>query len=419
MAVQCLSSIKERSVKWRGEFKDHEGNWTYPQGRLDDPITLYKSNSLYGLNEVMNHFSEFDADLLFTHYDTWLEQPRTLFSQVDIPYSSYIIVDHYPAPEAVIEQIMNAHKTIAMSEYAKIALRQKGVISTKIPHGVDTNIYQPLSEKDKASEIEVGLDGDTTKRLDVDDHFIFGMVAANMGDRKNIPNHLEAFKMFLEEVDDSALMYIHTQQNANEGYNLYEVQKELDIPDKNVIWGHGEEYGKVGDDVLNQWYNAFDVLVNCSYGESWGLALTESMAAGTPVICSAYSAMPEQLGIEYGRGITVDDMQNIESISANTSGRKCYAGVTKGMDELYRGPHGVMVPPSVSVWRERVSSKLQVVHPRDIFNAMVYYYNNPDTIESDGEKARDFVVENYDWENAVVPAFKNAFDEIEQIITRY
>lgn len=406
MGIQCLSCIRERPIPWHGEFVNSDGEYEYVR-ELDDPITIYHSNSKFGLNEFEDNFEMFNGDLLFTHYDTWIDPANQMIPNSNIPYSSYIIVDHEPTPKKVIDQVSGAYETISMSKYAQRQLDKEGIRSTYIPHGVETDLYKPIS--DPPTAVEVGdMDTGDMRTLELDDvSMFFGMVATNHGDRKNIPNHMEAFKMFLDEIDNSALMYIHADQQAPEGYNLYQVQQQIGIPDENLIWGHPELYGQVGDETLNEWYNAMDVLINCSFGESWGLTITEAQSAQTPTIVTNHSSMPEQLGVE-----SKDDLEVVSYESGYDLNQK----IKNRTDAVKKAPHGVIVEPALPLWRERVSSKLYPVHPRSIFNAMRYYYDNPDEIETDGKQAREWVIDNYDWENEVVPKFDEVFSQLEMVL---
>lgn len=420
IAIQCINSISQSPIKWHGEVLN-AGEWD--QIELEEPITIYNADSKFGLNEVEEHFEVSNSDLYFTLWDTWVEPAHKMIPEMDIPYVSYIIVDHYPVPNNVTKQVNSSYETIAMSKFAKHALEEEGTLSTYIPHGVNHESYKPIEDKKAIpNKIEVST-SDGHAEVDLDNKFLIGMVAANMGDRKNLPNHMEAFKMLLNEVDnpDDLLMYIHTNLNTQKGYDLYEIQKKLGIPDEKLIWGHPEDYGEIGDILLNKWYNAFDIFVNCTYGESWGLTVTESMSAGTPVIASYYSSMPEQLGVEDpfnpDGDVKMADFSENDDISRSSKGDGgLHEWSISGPGNVYEAPHGLVIQPSVPVWRSRVSSKLYVVHPNDIYSGMLYYYKNQHLIKEHGKKAREHVKNNYTWEEHVVPKFDDVFSRIETIL---
>src|SRR5262249_52737243 len=57
--------------------------------------------------------------------------------------------------------------------------------------------------------------------------------------------------------------------------------------------GHFVELGKLSDDELAGAYQAVDVYFFPSLWEGFGLPVLEAMAAGTPVVCSDASSLPE------------------------------------------------------------------------------------------------------------------------------
>lgn len=398
IGVQCLASVKKDPVMWHGEVWDGD-EFTTPR-ELDEPIPVFPSSSTntnthFGVAEAKKHFTDFDGDFYFTHFDTWMTPARQTIPDMDIPYGSYVIVDHYPCPNEVVEQVTNAYETVSMSRFAQSALVERGIRNRRIPHGVDTEQYRPMDEDERPTGLRIEIDG-VEREMNLADKFVFGMVATNYSDRKNIPAHMEAFKMFLEEVTDDVLLYMHMWQSSEVGYELYTIQQDLGIPDEKIAWIPPDLYHDVGDITLNAWYNNMDVLLNCSTGESWGLTITEAMSCGTPAIVTNFSSMPEQVGYD--------------NPSTSLSDVDSYNGGWEG------GKRGLVVNPRIGIWREKVNSKQYLASPYDIFQAMKYYYNNPDLIEEHGEAAREHVVQNYDWEKCVVPKFIEMFDDLEEIL---
>lgn len=397
MGVQCVASLNKGPIMWHGEVWQGEEETFETPLELDEPIpvfpsTSHKGNRHFGVREVQSNFADFGGDFYFTHFDSWMQPARDAIPDMSIPYGSYVIVDHYPCPREVTEQVANAYETVAMSRFAQKALSERGIRARYIPHGVDTEKYRPLLPDEDVPKLNFNINGEETQ-LDLGEEFVFGMVATNYADRKNIPNHMQAFKRFLREVDDEAILYMHMLQRSNVGFDLYRVQKELGIPDENIAWVPPNFYHDVGDVTISSWYSAMDVLLNATMGESWGLTITEAMACETPAIVSNFSSMPEQVG--------VDNTQHPDSY---------YDG---GYEV---GSHGVAVNPRTPIWREKVNSKQYIPNSDDIFSAMQYYYNNPSEIEDHGKKARQHVENNYTWEDHVAPAFKEMFDELEEIL---
>lgn len=395
IGIQCLTSVKKDPVMWHGEVWDGD-EFTVPR-ELDEPIPVFPSTSSaqhthFGVREAKQNYENFGADFYFTHFDTWMRPARQAIPEMDVPYGSYVIVDHYPAPNEVVEQVSSAYETVAMSRFAQQALMERGVRASYIPHGVDTTQYRPMDENERASKLRTEIDGEENV-IDLNERFVFGMIAANYADRKNIPHHMQAFKKFLEEVDNSAILYMHMEQSPPTGYDLYRIQRELGIPDENIAWVPPDLYHDVGDNTLANWYNNMDVLLNCSMGESWGLTITEAMACGTPAIVTNFSSMPEQVGAS----ANIQDQMDL--------------GKT-----FIVGKHGLAVNPTISWWREKVSSQQFICDPHSIWEAMLFYYSNPDRLEEHGKKARTFVKNNYDWEEQVVPKFIEVFDQLEEIL---
>lgn len=384
IAIQTMDSVRNKPIWWHGEEFDEE---------LHSPIKLLPGNSDLGLFDVNRHFEDIDADFYFTHFDTWMKGARDRIPEWEIPYASYVIVDHYPCPKAVVDQISNARKTITMSKFGKEALEERGVRPRYIPHGVHVEDFYPMD--DPPSEIELSLLDGGVRRVNVNDTFIVGMVAANLGDRKHIPEQMQSFKMLLDNDDEDALLYIHTKPNAGKGFDLSEIKEELGIPDKNLATPTEELWSNMDDDMLNSWYNAFNVLLNCSRGESWGFTITEAQAAGTPCIVTNFSSMPEQLGL-------TPDMDGWHSwMSSDKRG------------SWIEAPHGIVVNPVIGQFREKVSAKQFLCHPEDIYGALRNYYYNEQLRKDHGKKAAEYVRNNYTWKDHVVPKFKQMFDEVE------
>jgi len=172
-----------------------------------------------------------------------------------------------------------------------------------IPHGVDCGSFHPLPDAETAAFRErfcAGKVGPGT--------FLVVNVNRNQP-RKDLARTMAAFALLHGEEPESFL-YLHAAAK-DVGGNLFEIAEDLGLVhgrDWSCPVGFDPRYGVPVAD-LNRIYNAADVVVTTTLGEGWGLSITESMAAGTPVVAPHHTSIPELLGnrtpAERVRGISV------------------------------------------------------------------------------------------------------------------
>lgn len=174
-----------------------------------------------------------------------------------------------------------------------------------IPHGVDTWVYQPLvGEK---YEIRKNLFQGRVSPTD----FLMINVSQHQK-RKGLAQSLlvlRDIKAMCPEL--SPKLYLHSDSvNGQEGTNMRDVAAQLDLEiGADVFYGDGyfsNNYATCREDTLNRIYNTADLLLSTSFGEGWGMPLTEAMAAGVPVAGPRHTSVEEILG--EGRGILFDTL---------------------------------------------------------------------------------------------------------------
>ena len=207
--------------------------------------------------------------------------------------ASWCPIDHDPAPANVIEALHYFDvRPIAMSKFGEDRLQKAGCDPLYVPHGVDTNIFQPFANRD---EIRAAMNIP-------EDAFVVGIVANNQGKevpRKSFPQMLQAFAMFLEECPE-AFLYLHTDaMGHNGGLNLLPLVTDIyGIPKDRVRFVDQDRYwlGQIDWPQMARIYNSLDVLFNPSMGEGFGVPIIEAQACGTPVIVTDWTSMPELVG---------------------------------------------------------------------------------------------------------------------------
>lgn len=241
-----------------------------------------------GRNWVEYWFGYAKADIILAHFDLWSIGdwlPRT-----KLPFVSYSPLDSEPMSLPLKDALRGAVCNVAMSKFAQRHFEKEKLTPTiHIPHGVDLEIYKPQDKRYCRKTLNLPKDA-----------FIFGFVGTNISLRKNIPNQLKAFKIFLDrnpgaKRDTVFLLHTYIGHDAVNpaGYNLLEIIEGLGI-EKNVKYTGPIAYttGR-SEEEMSVLYNTFDVLLNCTFGEGWGLPIMEAAACGVPTIGTNFSSMPE------------------------------------------------------------------------------------------------------------------------------
>lgn len=179
---------------------------------------------------------------------------------------------------------------IAMSAFGKRQLEDAGIRPVPlIPHAVDTTRFKPSVDRARL-RAEFGLDPGA---------YVIGILAANRDAiRKGLPEQMQAYAMFRENMPDSVLL-MHTLPRLHEGHDLTMVAAALGIGEHvRFADDFAQVSGIITDDALSDWYGTLDLLSSATYGEGFCVPVIEAMACGTPALMSAHSAMTELEGFK-------------------------------------------------------------------------------------------------------------------------
>ena len=115
-------------------------------------------------------------------------------------------------------------------------------------------------------------------------------------------DNLVAFKLFKDQLPedkkDKVALLLHTQPVDDNGTDLFAVRDMLLGEDPNILFSTE----RISAESMNVLYNLADVTVLPSSNEGWGLALTESMMAGTMIIANVTGGMQDQMRFEDENG---------------------------------------------------------------------------------------------------------------------
>lgn len=293
----------------RGGLMQHDGFTIYPGARDG-----------FGNDIVGRHARHFGADLVVTLTDSWVFRPGAMRG---IPWVAWTPVDHDPVPPAVVRALKQGYAVpVAYSRFGEGKLHEAGLSPLYVPHACHPAFFETVSKRQARRNL--GLPRDA---------WIVGMVGVNQSapNRKSYPQALEAFQHFRRRHPD-AYLYMHTRLRSGIGLDLVQLIEHLGIdansyqvPDPyDLLLGQPES-------TLRDVYAAIDVFL-CPYmGEGFGIPIIEAQAAGTPIVATNFSTMPELC--RFGELIEGEPYYTTQSAFQRLPS---VAAIVAGLEQVYR-----------------------------------------------------------------------------------
>jgi len=349
-------------------------------------ITYPKRFCVFGSDAAKLLCTRWKPDIMVTLFDIWIDESGSRvgnpgwLSSMHPRWVPIIPIDHDPIPPPVLEPARKAYKPVAMSRFGQRRLEQEGVHSTYIPHGVDTKLFAPSTDKvasqQHLQEISVPL-VPGKEEIWPEDAFVIGKVAANKDTRrKSFDRDAMALAIFFENNPDArkdTRVFLHTLPrfpggfNIDHWYDLCGVSQYVKVIDE-FFWYQGLSYEDMG-----KLYGGFDILLNASRAEGFGIPILEAAACGVPAIGTNFTSMPELIK---GHGWLV------EKYTRDLTAALSFVAIP---DEYEMADH------------------------------LADAYNNPDKLRRFGADSRKFAL-NYDWEKVIVPLWIKLIEDIREEI---
>ncbi len=315
---QIAGSVKHPD---KGQIHDVSNDINVEANIDDSYVKLFPSDG-YGTEDILREIIKIekpDAIFLITdpRYFMWLfnmeEEIRT-----EIPIIYLNIWDDLPAPQYNEDFYDSCDALFGISKQTvtinKIVLgdRAEGKVIKYVPHGLDTNKFFPIKNKDE--------EFDKFKKYitkDKDKDFVLLFNSRNIR-RKAIPDALAAWKLFVDslspEEKEKVLFVLHTDTISEHGTDIPAVIEYLLGEDNDTVVISNQ---KLPYTHMNYLYNLADGVILLSSAEGWGLALTESLLTGTPFIANVTGGMQDQMRFVDDKG---DWYINSKEIPSNQFG---------------------------------------------------------------------------------------------------
>ncbi len=231
-----------------------------------------------GMSRMRSLVDSYKPDVIVIHDDSWnvgLMVDNMAALNITTPVVGYIAVDSENVREDHAVQLRNLKHAVCHTSFGVEQIVKSGYTgpSSVMPHGVDTDIYQPYDKLEARSGIPV-------KGIKPEDVFLWGAVGMNQP-RKRLDLTLAYWAAWWksEGKPDNAYLYVHTL--ADGVWDLKQLTEYLGIKGRMFT----TEGGQILRDIeMPSLYSAFDVMISTSEGESFGIPTIEAMACGVPNI---------------------------------------------------------------------------------------------------------------------------------------
>lgn len=231
------------------------------------------------------HLDHSGAEVIITLMDLFV-MDKSVWGGLKVPWIAWTPIDHEDIGYPTLERLRLVKYPVAMSNFGASEMVKAGVnpIAT-IYHTVDTETFKPLDQRECREELNI--DPDCT---------LVGIVAANKGDRKQIPLQLEAIKKWMDSNPDRNIkIFLHLDPTPSmDGWDMKKVVEKLGLHGR--VYTTNQYFAVVmplDQEQLVKVYNSFDVLLAASAGEGFGIPIVEAQACGIPVITHSVTSMPE------------------------------------------------------------------------------------------------------------------------------
>ena len=241
-----------------------------------------------------------DAILIFTdpRYWTWLfEIEREIRSNIPIFWLN--IWDDYPAPLYNKPYYNSVDVLMAISKQTKnineIVLGEdaKSKIIEYVPHGINTKHFFPIKQDSEHYPKLLEFKKAVLNNKDID--FVLFYNSRNIR-RKSTADTILAYRHFCDKIGKEkakkCAFILHTDPKDQHGTDLRAVREALCDPEYVNVYFSSD---KIEVAQLNLLYNIADATILLSSNEGWGLALTESLVTGTPIIANVTGGMQAQM----------------------------------------------------------------------------------------------------------------------------
>jgi len=351
-----------------------------PDGTVFDWKIYGEMTHTYFQSSMSKHLKEQKIDRFVILLDTFMLHPW--FMNVDTaPAKTFF---WFPSdggggmPKGCELILKKIDHPVAMARYGQKQVKDYYNIDVShIPHGTDPKRHFKLDDK-KRLELrqKYGLRPDA---------FVVGVVARNQP-RKNLDRTFKTFFLLKDKVPNAVLfLHLDPDDPAQPMFHVRSLIQRYNLENR-VVFSGMKAHAGFDWNQMNEVYNVMDCFFLSTSGEGFGIPIIEAMAAEVPVAATNYTTTQE---------LVIDNKAGVGIALAGTPEMDFYKMDAKDYDA--RVLDGTMT----GSWEvERGMCSIQ-----DAAAKIEYLYKNSELRKQMGENGRKAVIEKYDFDKVVGPAW--------------
>ncbi len=275
----------------QNHFEVHHLAWHYHEPsykEMDVTIHPDNKNKIKDPERLQNLIYSLSPDVILLHADLhYFSKYEKVLEAWKGPVVGWFTVDYEQTknPRPLRKLLQRCDRVIGLADFGIEQLKKDytGPVG-KVPLGVDTHYFKPVSQTQKSKIRE---------KFNIPDHMTVFLTVANNFWRKGIEYAVESFGLYCQNYPEAAknsCLYLHTEKTV-ELLDQIEVlglnQNVLITPDYDPM------KNPLSVTQLAEIYQMSDIFLLTTLGEGFGMTLLEAQACGLPVIVSNNSVIKE------------------------------------------------------------------------------------------------------------------------------